>query len=190
MFTPAASSLLSVQGIMNFSVGFLNGTQLYEMNKFEVCRNTVEDQWSEVSMEVASAFQNGQIYTGIQLIWKILNDTNVVAHSCYSGFKDIAVQYMNSDSNSRSLNKTLVNLAYNFGDVYDDLEAFFFFLVKTPYYNGATVEEAGSFLGDIVWWAMVAPVPVKNELQAQSPFLQVFQAITMRVIRLAGMKYA
>jgi hypothetical protein len=46
-------SLLTVQGFMNFSVGFLNGTQLYEMDKFDVCRNTIEDEWSEVSVEIA-----------------------------------------------------------------------------------------------------------------------------------------
>ena len=91
-----------------------------------------------------------------------MNDTDLVAHSCYSGFKDIAVQYMEAPETSKSVTQTFINIGYNFGEIYDDLEAFYFFLVQTPYYNGAGPEQGGAFLGNVVWWATSAPVAINN----------------------------
>jgi hypothetical protein len=97
---------------------------------------------------------------------------------------------MNADENTKSMTQTLINIGYNFGDIYDDLEAFYFFLVQTPYYNGASIEQGGAFLGNIVWWATSMPTVVNNSTQAQSPMLRFAQTLTMKAIRLVGMKYA
>lgn len=57
----------------------------------------------------------------------------------------------------------LINAAYNFGDIYDDLEALYFFFIQTPYSPGTTPSEAGNLIGEIILLCLTPPVPIATD---------------------------
>jgi len=46
-FTPAAQQFSTFKGFVNFSIGVMNGTQLYNMGDIIQCRSTVDELWED-----------------------------------------------------------------------------------------------------------------------------------------------
>lgn len=93
----------------------------------------------------------------------VLYNTNTVAHSCYAGVEEMTyATYSQLSNNSTNTSSMLINGAYNFGEIYDDLEALYFFFIQTPYSPGTTPAEAGNMIGEIVLLLMTPPVPLAN----------------------------
>jgi len=57
----------------------------------------------------------------------------------------------------------LINLAFNFGTIYDNLETLYFFFIDTPFSVGTTPSEAGNLIGDIIYMIYTPPVPVASK---------------------------
>ena len=96
-------------------------------------------------------------------------NTDAVTHACYGGFDEMAQQYKsgNSPFMTSSFKEISKNTLYHFGEIYDDLEAFILFLVKTPFSPVMPVDQAGNILGHILFLILSDPVPVKQNVQSQ-----------------------
>lgn len=94
----------------------------------------------------------------------ILRNTDAVAHSCYAGIEEMSLEYYNNwMSNTTTSNQAmLINIAYNFGKIYDDFESLYFFFIKTPYSPGTTPDVAGNLIGEIIRLMNSPPVPLEN----------------------------
>ena len=45
IYTPEAQSLLTFNGFMNFTIGIINGTQMYDTDALVLCRETIDKSW-------------------------------------------------------------------------------------------------------------------------------------------------
>ena len=98
-------------------------------------------------------------------IWDIFYGTDEVAHACYAGVEEMTLTYQQNWTNSSTsvINTSLlVNTAYHFGDIYDDIEALYFFFFETPFSPGTTTGEAGNHAGEIIYNIRTPPVPVEK----------------------------
>lgn len=44
-YTPEALSLLTFDGFMNFSIGIINGTTMFNITELEICRTVIDNSW-------------------------------------------------------------------------------------------------------------------------------------------------
>lgn len=107
--------------------------------------------------------------------WAMIYNSDVVAHSCYAGVQQVALQYMD---NTPEPNQIAKNILYHFGDIYDNLESLYFFFRETPYSPGTTVEEAGKMLGDVVYLSMLIPQPT----DASKTLMKMAQVLSKKVL--------
>jgi len=72
---------------------------------------------------VISDLQDKNLFGALFNFYDILYNSDVVAHSCYSGFEDMA--FVSADAlnhtNATQIYNMFVNGVYHFGDIYDDL---------------------------------------------------------------------
>ncbi len=184
-FTPEAQSLLTFDGFMNFSIGILNGTQAFNISNFQVCRDVINDMWLDETVDAFYSFTNFSFFDGFYDIWDIMYSSDTVAHSCYAGMEELILQAYNEtetlDSNGTLSGfnftaeyQSITNVAYNFGTIYDNLEALYFFIYQTPYSTGITPSQAGNLLGQIIYLSHKNPVPVNSTV---APALHMSQSV-------------
>jgi hypothetical protein len=162
-YTPEAQSLLTFDGFMNFTIGIINGTTMYNVSELEDCRNVIDNSWVNESITAWNDLVDGEWFSMMYNIEDVLYNTNTVAHSCYAGVEEMTYATYNSVSNTTATTTSmLINAAYNFGEIYDDLEALYFFFIQTPYSPGTTPAEAGNMIGEIILLMLTPPVPLAD----------------------------
>ena len=164
-YTPEAQSLLTFNGFMNFTIGIINGTEMFDVNALVLCRETIDSSWFNESQNAWTAIVASQWFDALFNIEDVLYNTDTVAHSCYAGVEEMSLESYNMwMSNETSTGASLlINTAYNFGEIYDDLEALYFFFIETPYSPGTTPTEAGELIGEIILLMNTPPVPLATD---------------------------
>jgi len=181
-FNPDTKALMTLDGAMNFILAFVNGTQLYDMANLLSCKSAVLNEWSNEAGYAKTNFTSGDFFDGLISIWSMLNNTDTVAHSCYGGVEGIAAQYFNGTSNmtTNQAGQMFYNIAFHFGTIYDNLETFYFFLMDTPYSPTMSVSDAGNLLGNVIYLALQAPVPVSQN--TPSPLMSVMSVLATKAL--------
>ncbi len=164
-YTPEAQSLLTFDGFMNFTIGIINGTKMYDTDALVLCRETIDNSWLNESQNAWNDILVQDWFDAMFNIEDVLYNTDTVAHSCYAGIESMSLESYDMWMNNETASGTslLINAAFNFGDIYDDLEALYFFFIETPYSPGTTPSEAGEMIGEIILLMNTPPVPIETD---------------------------
>ena len=163
-YTPEARSLLTFNGFMNFTIAIINGTTMFNTESLVICRETIDNSWLNESQNAWNDILVSDWFGAAFNIEDVLYNTDTVAHSCYAGIETMSLESYNMWMNNETAAGTslLTNAAYNFGEIYDDLEALYFFFIQTPYSPGTTPTEAGEMIGEIILLMNTPPVPLDS----------------------------
>jgi hypothetical protein len=165
---------------MNFTIGIINGTEMFDIDSLVVCRETIDSSWLNESQNAWAAIVASEWFDAMFNIEDVLYNTDTVAHSCYAGVEEMSLESYNMwMSNETSTGASLlVNTAYNFGEIYDDLEALYFFFIETPYSPGTTPAEAGELIGEIILLMNTPPVPLATDSGEDSSSVMLMQIMS------------
>jgi len=156
IFSEEGKQLLTVEGSMDFWIGFLNSTHMYNISNLQVCSDAIVSTWVAECNEAMSEVMNGQFFDALRSFLSVLSSSDYVAHECYQGFYEMSTNYQSTIDALTPKVGTIGNVAYHFSAIYDNLQNVYLYLFNTPYVSPSkeapqSLSEAGQELGDVVF---------------------------------------
>ena len=147
----------SFDGFTNFTLGFLHGSEIYDMEYFELCRDQIDALWLNETRNMAVDFMDKKIFDGLQNFYDILYNSHEVMGKCYPGMKVITIDiiedlnetYEDISSAVEFHKQAAQNMFFHFSEIYDNIQALYFFVFQSEYSPGYTPFEAGFLIGEI-----------------------------------------
>lgn len=150
----------SFDGLLNFTIGILNGTGFTESDMLENCREAVDDSWFTGFTTLIYHYNAKNPMGVLYQFFNMMNATDAVANACYGGMESAGIQYYNLTKENLKSMQLLLNFGLNFGKIYRDLEGLILYLAPNVPYQGpaADIYDAGYMLGDVLMNILQSPV--------------------------------
>jgi hypothetical protein len=132
--TNGNNSLWSFNGLWNFTIGFMNGSQTGNATGIDSCRDAIVTEWINGSLNLRTLAGSGDWLNTFYELWSLLGASDNIMQKCYYSFEEPGWTYYNwTHSNDTTSSNITTNLLFNFGRVFDDVKQIVLYFVNTPY---------------------------------------------------------
>lgn len=121
MLTPAGKEFLTYQGLVDFGIGFINATEMYDIKNLQKCSSVIENTWIREAREAKEEAFAGMFFNAARSFLAMLSSSDEIAKDCYAGFYEMASTYNDTVKQYTPTAGTLSNAVYHFGQIYENL---------------------------------------------------------------------
>lgn len=139
-----------IDGILNLTVGIVNGTNPIDAEYLSECREEVDNQLYNGVEDILEYVDQEEWFPLVYRILEVLGSTHDIATTCVNGFEDIILKYARWASYSYHSGEVLFNAAVASGDIAQDIIGIVVYAMGLPYKGPNTPREIGYLVGDII----------------------------------------
>jgi len=153
-----SSDLTTFDGLMNFTIGIMNGSGAADPTVMDTCRDSIVNYWLNdisVLLNQTMNFEIGALYT----LYEMGERSDTIAHDCYSGVVKAGEVYYGWGQRNGTSETMATNFLFNFGKIFDNMRQVGLYFMDTAYIGASSPLELGTYIGDVMRILMDAPAP-------------------------------
>ena len=157
---PGLKYLAQISGPLNFTMGFLNGTQFTKDPSVQRCESIVQDDYITNAQDIVnmtSVIWNEEdtfvniynMFDQLLLITKITQQLHPIAFHCWAAGENVYAHFYDiiAMQNGYNPKNYVMNSVYNFGHIFDNLRDVILYFTEDPRGQTNSVHDAGYNLG-------------------------------------------
>lgn len=91
--TPAGQQLFTFKGLSDFGIGFVNATEVYDVQNIQKCNEIIENTWMTEAKQAKEEALEGRFFDAARSFLAMLSSSDEIAKGCYAGFYEVASTY-------------------------------------------------------------------------------------------------
>ena len=177
---PGLKYIATLSGPLNFTMGFLNGTQITKDHTVKKCEMIIQDNFitnAEDIVNMTSVIINEEdifvniynVFDQLLLVTKITKNLHPIAFHCWGAGEHVYGHFYRIivEENGYNPKNYIMNTVYNFGHIFDNIRDVILYFMEDPRGQTQNVHDAGYNLGLAIFYFITPDIA-----QYDSPALE------------------
>lgn len=156
-FQEKIKGLRTFDGIVNLTMGIVNGTFPVDAEKFDECRNTIDTEIRAASGPLMRAIDQKQWYMMLHEILFLIGQVDEISEECYYALEDTGLKYYKWFKYEYFDGEIFFNAALSLGTIIQDVLGIVLYFSDLPWAGPKNAVEVGKLIGDIIASFMNVP---------------------------------